>query len=433
MELRSRPSPVTRDSLRAALSGIPGADIEVNEEEMGPPTGPPVNIEISGEDFQVLGEIARQVKDIIRTVDGVVDIKDDYDTGRPELTVTVDREKAALLNINTREIATTIRTAINGTEAAKYRVGEDEYDITVRFEERWRRSIEDLRNIKIFYEGERIPLSNIARIETSGGLGTILHKDMKRVVTVSAKVEGRNENETRLECMEKLAAQELPPGYFIGFTGAHEEQQENQEFITRAFFAALLLIALVLISQFNSLLLPFIIMFSVILSMIGVLIGLMVTGTPFGIIMTGLGVISLAGVVVNNAVVLLDYIQKLRIRGLEKNDAIIQAGLVRFRPVMLTAITTILGPIPLTTGLGFDFTRFRLQVADESSRWWSPMGVAVIFGPAFATILTLVVVPTMYRMFTDLTDRLGIQPAFARKIKHIKPELDKRKGTGVIR
>ena len=129
----------------------------------------------------------------------------------------------------------------------------------------------------------------------------------------------------------------------------------------------------------------------------------------------------------------LDYIQKLRIRGLEKNDAIIQAGLVRFRPVMLTAITTILGPIPLTTGLGFDFTRFRLQVADESSRWWSPMGVAVIFGPAFATILTLVVVPTMYRMFTDLTDRLGIQPAFARKIKHIKPELDKRKGTGVIR
>ena len=433
MEKRSEPSPISRDKLRGDLSEITGADIEVNEEEMGPPTGAPINIEISGDDFLILGRIAREVKDIILAVDGVVDIKDDYDTGRPELTVTVDREKAALLNINTWEIASTVRTAINGTEAAKYRVDEDEYDITVRFGERWRRSIEDVRNINIFYEDEQIPLSNIARIETSGGLGTILHKDMKRVVTVSAKVEGRNENETRLECMEKLAGNDLPSGYFIDFTGANEEQQESQEFISGAFMVALFLIALVLISQFNSLVLPFIIMFSVILSMIGVLVGLMITGTSFGIIMTGLGVISLAGVVVNNAIVLLDYIQKLRARGFEKNDAIIQAGLVRFRPVMLTAITTILGLIPLTTGVGFDFTNFTFQRADESSQWWGPMGVAVIFGLAFATILTLVVVPTMYRMLSDLTDRLGIQPAYARKIKHVKPELDRRKGTGVVR
>lgn len=433
MELRSQPSTISRDNLRAALSGITGAEIEVNEEEHGPPTGPPINIEISGEDFQVLGKIAREVKDMIRTVDGVVDIRDDYDTGRPELRVTVDREKAALLNINTLEIASTIRTAINGTEAAKYRVGEDEYDITVRFDQRWRRSIEDVRNIKIFYEGDQIPLSNIAQIETSGGLGTILHKNMKRVVTVTAKVEGHNENATRLECMEMLANRELPTGYFIDFTGANEEQQESQEFISQAFVVALCLIALVLISQFNSLILPFIIMFSVILSMIGVLIGLMITGTSFGIIMTGLGIISLAGVVVNNSIVLLDYIQKLRISGYAKNDAIIQAGLVRFRPVMLTAITTILGLIPLTTGLGFDFTSFRFQWADESSQWWGPMGVAVIFGLAFATILTLVVVPTMYRMLSDLTDKMGIQPAFARKVRHVKPEMAKRKGTGVIR
>ncbi len=433
MELRSQPSTFTRDSLRAALSEITGAEIEVNEEVMGPPTGPPINIEISGEDFAVLGKVSREVKDIIRTVNGVVDIRDDYDVGRPELRVTVDREKAALLNINTWEIASTIRTAINGTEAAKYRVGEDEYDITVRFDQRWRNSIEDLRNIKIFYEDEQIPLSNIARIETSGGLGTILHKDMKRMVTVSAKVEGRNENAARVECMEKLAGHELPAGYFIEFTGANEEQQESQEFISRAFVVALFLIALVLISQFNSLVLPFIIMFSVILSMIGVLIGLMVTGTSFGIIMTGLGVISLAGVVVNNAIVLLDYIQKLRIRGYEKNDAIIQAGLVRFRPVMLTAITTILSLIPLTTGVGFDFTALKFQMGGESSQWWGPMGVAVIFGLAFATILTLVVVPTMYRMLSDLTDKLGIQPAFTRKIKHVKPEVDRRKGTGVTR
>ncbi|HUU27119.1 MAG TPA: efflux RND transporter permease subunit [archaeon] len=432
MKDRSQPSPVTRDKLRHELGLITGADIEVNEEEHGPPTGAPINIEISGEDYSLLGGIAKEVNGIIREVDGAVDIKDDFDEGKPELRVTVDRVEAALLGINTWDIASTVRTAVNGTEAAKYRVGEDEYDITVRFALDKRSSIEDLRKINIFYEGEQIPLSNIAKIEIAGGLGTIQHKDMKRMVTVEAKVEkGYNENAVREICKARLAKLELPTGYFIESTGADEEQQEAQAFLSRAFAAALMLISLILISQFNSLILPFIIMFSVILSMIGVLIGLMVTGTSFGIIMTGIGVISLAGVVVNNSIVLLDYVQKVRMMGFEKKEAIIQAGLVRFRPVMLTAITTILGLIPLTTGYGFDFTEFSFTTPDESSQWWGPMGVAVIFGLAFATLLTLVVVPTMYKLLTDITDRLGIQPAYIRKMKHVSEE--RKKGSGVIR
>ncbi|OGF98209.1 MAG: hypothetical protein A3F83_10170 [Candidatus Glassbacteria bacterium RIFCSPLOWO2_12_FULL_58_11] len=430
---RTQPSPVTRDLLRDRLSGMTGAKIEVNAEENGPPTGPPINIEISGEDYAVIGELARQVEEIIAKVDGLVDIRNDYDAQRPELKVTVDREKAALLGLNTKEIANTVRTAINGTEAAKYRIGEDEYDITVRFALARRSSIEDVRNINVFYEGEQIPLSNIAHIETTGGVGTILHKDMKRVVTVTGKVEGRNENAALKDCQEKLKGLVLPGGYFIEFTGQNEEQNESQAFLSEAFLVALLLISLVLISQFNSLILPFIIMFSVILSMIGVLLGLILTGTPFGIIMTGLGVISLAGVVVNNAIVLLDYVQQLRARGFDKSAAVIQAGLVRFRPVMLTAITTILGLIPLTTGVGFDFTTFSFQSDSESSQWWGAMGVAVIFGLGFATLLTLVFVPTMYKLLTDLTDRFGIMPAYMHKIKHARHEPDRTTGRGVIR
>ncbi len=412
---RRQSSKLTRDQLREKLTGITGAEIEVNQEENGPPTGDPITIEIAGDDYEILGRLAAEIREQIRTVEGVVDIKDDYDAALPEIRVTVDREKAALLGLTTRDVAMTIRTAINGTEASKYRVGEDEYDITVRFAKGSRSSVEDLERINVFYEGQQIPLPNIAKIESSSGVGTIQHKDLKRVVTVSAKVDGRNENAALHDCMDKLTAYNLPTGYFIEFTGQNEEQNESQAFLTQAFVVALFLIALVLISQFNSLVLPLIVMFSVILSLIGVLIGLMVTGTSFGIIMTGMGVISLAGVVVNNAIVLIDYIQQLRLRGMDKVEAAITAGLVRFRPVMLTAFTTVLGLIPLATGIGFDFIDFKWDIGGESSQWWGPMAIAVIFGLTFATLLTLVYVPVMYKLLTDLTDRMGFKPAFLRK------------------
>jgi multidrug efflux pump len=430
-EDRSQSSWLTLEQLREGIAHITGADIKVDAEEQGPPTGPPINIEISGEDFPMLGKLAKAVRREIGKIDGIVDIDDDYDAGRPELRVTVDREKAALLGLNTREIAFTIRTAINGTEVAKYRVGEDEYDITVRFAEDKRSSIEDLQNINVFYEGEQIPLANLASIEIAAGSGTILHKDQKRMVTVSADVEGRNANAALQECKQLLQNFELPSGYMVEFTGQDEEQEESATFLFEAFILALFLISMVLISQFNSLVLPFIIMCSVLLSMIGVLVGLMVTGTPFGIIMTGMGVISLAGVVVNNAIVLIDYIQKLQVRGFEKSQALIQAGLVRFRPVMLTAITTILGLLPLTTGIGFDFKSFKWQMGGDSSQWWGPMGVAVIFGLAFATLLTLVIVPVMYKLLTDITDRMGIKPAYARKMEVVEHE--DKPGAGVVR
>jgi multidrug efflux pump subunit AcrB len=234
------------------------------------------------------------------------------------------------------------------------------------------------------------------------------------VVTVSAEVENRLPNDVLKDVQSTLSDLTLPSGYFIAYTGENQEQEESEAFLSRAFMTALFLIFLVLVFEFNSAVMPIVIMVSVLLSLIGVFFGLLVMRMPFGVMMTGIGVISLAGVVVNNAIVLIDYTKQLRERGLQKFDAIIQAGRTRMRPVILTAITTIVGLIPLSTGLNFDFRNFRFDIGGESSQWWGPMGVAVIFGLAIATFLTLIVVPVIYDILDGFSERaqkkLGFSP-----------------------
>ncbi len=403
-EDRSQNSFKTIEQFRGAFDHIPGVRIDVLKPDNGPPTGAPVDVELLGEDFEVLGKLAKQVEQKIKNIAGIVDLKSDFNEGRPEIRVRIDREKAALYGLSTWSIASTIQTAVMGTEASKYRVGEEEYDITVRFREDDRDRYENLDQLTIFYEGSHIPLSNVASFELSGGLGSIIRKNQDRVVSVTANVEGRLSNEVLDEVVGELADFDMPTGYSIRFSGETEDQDEASAFLSNAFAVALLLILIVLISQFNSIVLPIAILASILLSLIGVFIGLMVTQLPFGIIMTGVGVISLAGVVVNNAIVLIDYIGKLRARGLPKQEAIIEAGATRFRPVILTAITTILGLIPLSTGWSFDFRKFEMIMGGESSEWWGPMGVAVIFGLAVATFLTLIIVPVLYSLLTGLSE-----------------------------
>ena len=277
-------------------------------------------------------------------------------------------------------------------------MGEDEYDIRVRFRPESRTGLADLERIRIEKDGNLIPLGAVASIETGGGLGSIRRKDMKRVVTVEGKVEGRTSDAALKDVQAALADFKLPPGYRIEYAGESEEQEAASAFLSKAFIVAIFAIGLILITQFNSIFLPVIILSSVVLSLIGVLIGLIVTVTPFGILMTGIGIISLAGVVVNNAIVLIDYTLQLRRRGLDPREAIIQAGITRFRPVILTAITTILGLIPLATGISFDFISFAPEIGGQSSQWWGPMAIAVIFGLAFATAFTLLVVPVMVNL-----------------------------------
>ncbi|WKZ68314.1 MAG: efflux RND transporter permease subunit [Melioribacteraceae bacterium] len=409
-DLRSQSSKITTDQIREAISKIPGAEYDIQQEAAGPPVGKPVNIEISGDDFTMLGVLADQVKDQIKEILGVVDIQDDYDAGRPEVRVIINREKAALLDMNTSIIANSIRTAINGFEASNYRVNEDEYDITVRLKEDQRNSIDALNSLRIIYNDKKgntldVPLSSVAEISRDRGPGSIRRVDLKRVVTVSSNVkEGFNQNEVLDNVKAKLASFNLPQDYKIDYTGQNEEQEKAQEFLGRAFMIALLSIFLVLVIQFNSLSQPLIIMAAVIISLIGVLIGLTLFGMAFGIIMTGIGVISLAGVIVNNNIVLIDYVNILRNRGLSVTDSVIRAGLRRFRPVTLTAITTILGLIPLTFGFGFDLYTLSFQSGGTDAEFWRQMGVAVIFGLLFGTVLTLIIVPVIYTIIYDLPD-----------------------------
>jgi multidrug efflux pump subunit AcrB len=404
MSERTASSRRSLDELRRKLAAFTGARLTVQKMEEGPPTGKPVNIEISGDDFDALGELAGQVRERIRGLDGLVDITANYDNALPELRILPDVEKAGRYGLRTFDIAGTVRTALHGSETAKYRVGEDEYDMVVRYLRPFRGKVEDLENATVFYEGQNIPISAFAHIEYGTGLAAVYRIDARRVVTVSADVAaGFNGNALLATVQEELKDLEIPAGYSLDYTGESEDQQEASDFLGNAFLVAILLIFVVLVSQFSSVTVPLVILSSVVLSLIGVFAGLMLTRTPFGIIMTGVGVISLAGIVVNNAIVLLDYIIQLQKRGLAKDEAIMRAGVTRFRPVILTAVTTILGLIPLTTGLSLDFSALVgsdwgrvLVIGGESSQWWGPMGVAVIWGLAVATFLTLIVVPVMY-------------------------------------
>lgn len=425
---RVESSAETLRNLRDRLQGIPGTDIEFKRDQAGPPTGAPVNIEVSGPRFEEIVRISSEIKNrLAAAVEqaearaaapdatpeaqgdlllGLVDLRDNLNTGRPELRVEIDRERAGRFGLNTRLIAGTIRTAINGTEASKYRTGKDEYDIIVRLAEKDRSSLDAIRNLTVLHEGQQIPVVSFAELEIGGGLGSITRQDLQRVVTVQGNAASGVNTQALLQRVQaELGAyiQTLPPGYTVKYTGESEEQQEAFGFLSTALTIGCGLILMILIAQFNSVVLPFIIMLAVGLSMIGVLLGLIVTRTPFSLF-TFIGVISLAGIVVNNNIVLIDYVQQLRQRGLDKHDAIIEAGATRLRPVLLTAMTTVLGLIPLTFGINIDFigllTELRpdFRIGSENTQFWGPMGTTIIAGLTFATFLTLVIVPVLYSL-----------------------------------
>ena len=396
-EDRERPSADVVKEARRDLEGIPGAEFSLGQEEHGPPTGAPVVIRIIGEDFKKLEQISEQARRMIATVPGLVNLRSDLELTRPELAFIVDRRRAKLLGVDPRGIGLFLKTAIYGTKVGTYREFNDEYDITVRLPLRQRVSIDGLLRLQVPNAlGQPVPLSSLGEFHYRGGLGTITRIDQKRVVTLTADAEGRLATEVRKDVQERLGDLELETGYQLRFAGQQQEQEEAEAFLSRAFAVALLLILLILVTQFNSLLVPAVIMTTVLLSLVGVLSGLLTCRLPFGIIMTGLGVISLAGVVVNNAIVLLDYTRQLQKRGMDLMEATITAGQTRLRPVLLTAATTILGLMPMATGVSYDFHVMRWATRSFMSQWWRGMAVAVIFGLAFATVLTLVVVPTLY-------------------------------------
>lgn len=415
------------EAMRNALSGkIVGAEIAVEKPADGPPTGKPINLEISGPDMD---QLTMASNDVLRILEGdsiyikMDGLESDLPEARPEIKVTVDREKAALYELNTNTIGYTIRQAINGVEASKYRDGKDEYDIMVRLSDEYRDDMSTLGDLTIFHEGTQIPLSEVASWEVSDGLGGIKHKESERVITISADVRaGYQANAVLAETQEVLGEylEGMPPGYSYSWTGQQQEQDESFEFLGRAFLIAVFLIAFILVSQFNSVVKPLIILSSVVMSTAGVFYGLVFFQMAFGL-MAFLGVISLAGVVVNNAIVLIDYVDILRERdGYGLKESLVQAGKVRFRPVILTAVTTTLGLVPLAIGFNFDFIvlvgspiEFFSNLGDyiymggEQAAWWGPMAIAVIVGLLFATALTLILVPVLYYMFEKARIRIS--------------------------
>ncbi len=418
---------------KALINKYPGARITVEKNKMGPPTGKPINLEISGEDFHVLINLADSLKSYISHtgIEGIEGLKMDLDVGKPELIVHINREKARRYGLSTQLIACTIRTSLYGRKVSDFKVGEDEYPITLHLADRYRNDVSTLLNqtVALNEKGKisNIPISAVTTISYSNTYGAINRKDRKRVITLYSNVmPGYNANQINEQLKTALAGFNMPSNYSYAFTGEQQDQKESMDFLSRAMLIALSLILIILVTQFNSVIRPLIIMASVIFSTIGVFGGLATFKMDFVVIMTGIGIISLAGIVVNNAIVLIDYIELLKARrrkemGL-KEDAylpvdeatacIIRAGKTRLRPVLLTAITTVLGLISLAIGLNMNFGTLlskmnpQLYFGGDNVLFWGPMSWTVIFGLTFSTFLTLVIVPVMYRITILIQKRI---------------------------
>ncbi|MBN2399999.1 MAG: efflux RND transporter permease subunit [Candidatus Aminicenantes bacterium] len=407
----------------ALLNRYPGVQIQLVKNRMGPPTGKPVNLELSGKDFPGLLSLVSDVQRYLeeKHVPGLEGLKVNIDMNNPELVIHIERDSARRFGLSTAQVAATIRTALFGKEISKFKEGEEEYPIVLRLAEAHRGQVADLLNQKISFRSNtgalmQIPISSVARFQYGTTFGAVNRLKMERVITMwSNIIEGYNANVVNAQLQELMKKYPLPDGFSYKFTGEQEEQAETSAFLGRVMLIALALIVMIMVLQFNSIVKPFIIIVTVILSTIGVFGGLAIFKMDFVILMTGIGIISLAGVVVNNGIVLVDYTDFLKVNakkrlGLDEDDelsledtreCIQQAGRTRLRPVLLTSITTVLGLIPMAVGLNIDFAALlsefnpHIYFGGDNAIFWGPMSWTVIFGLSFTTVLTLVLVPNM--------------------------------------
>lgn len=391
---------------------IPGAEITVSKEQSGPPVSKPINIEVRGDDFDELVKNSINLKHFIdeQKVEGVANLKSDFESNKPEIVFNIDRERANREGISTYQIAMEIRNAVFGDEVSKFRDATDQYPIMLRYQYDQRNNIEALRNLKITFRDNNnkgairsIPLSAFCNVGYSNTYGGIKRKMQKRVITLSSSASaGFNENEVVAK-VQKVMKNFRPQGNVeIAFTGQQEEQKETGAFLGKALMISLGLILLILVTQFNSIGKPFIILTEIFFSIIGVLLGTAIFKMDMSIVMTGVGIIALAGVVVRNGILLVEFADAARSKGMTLWDATFEAGRTRMTPVILTAASAILGLFPLAVGFNIDFeTLFaegnpHIYVGGDSVVFWGPLAWTMIFGLAFATFLTLLLVPAMY-------------------------------------
>ena len=402
-----KPSEIIKN-LRRKLVNMVGVQVKLAEAQSGPPTGKAFNLEVQGDDFSKMIDAVEKIKKRIKDIPGLVDLTDDFDRSRPELKVIIDRDKASRLGFRARDIASTVRTAFNGKKVSVFRDGTEEYDIWVQLDQSFRKNQSDLASLFIFTpSGEPVRLSEIAKVDTGPSYGSIRHVDTERTITISGDAFRVPGPVLVMKAQQVLKDLELPDGVRYKFTGENKGRQETQIFIGQALIIAICLILVVMIAQFNSIALPFIVITSVFMSVMGVLLGLIVHDRPFGIIMTGVGTVALAGIVVNNVIVMLDFVVKLRKQGFARNEAMVLASAVRFRPVLLTAVTTVIGLAPMAMGMDIDFSRDSpIVFGSESGSFWKSMALAIMYGLSVATFLTLIMVPTLYSLIEDGRERL---------------------------
>ncbi len=402
---------------------IPGLEMSIERERNGPPTGKPVTIEIAGDDFKTLLELEKKVREEINLsgIEGIQELKSDLITNKPEIIIDVDRTKASREGISSATVAMAIRTALFGSEVSKFRDLKDEYPIQLRLKEENRSQINRLLSMNITFRDmnmggvlRQVPINSVADIYYTTTFSQINRKNNERLVTLSSDVlQGYNANAIVQELSSLFQTIDVPGGYTIRMGGEQEDQKESMEFLSGAFIAALVLIFLILATQFNSIIKPFIIFGTIVLSLIGVFLGFGIFGMDFSVVMSGVGIIALAGIVVKNGILLIEFIEELRFkRGMDLKEAIIEAGGIRLTPVLLTASSAVLGLIPLALGLSINFetlfTELDPQIffGAESSVFWEILAWTIIFGLTFSTILTLVVVPCMYYVIEKLKLRI---------------------------
>lgn len=401
------------DSIRAVVKGIPGAELSVDQEQGGPPTEPPVNIEIASEDFDDLTKSAVSLKNYLDSIQvaGVEELKMDIDLNNPEISLTINRERALREGVSSAQIGMQIRTALFGREISKIKDGEDEYKIQLRNSAVQRKNLVDLLNMNIVFRDfasggaiKRIPISSLVDVDFTSTLGSVKRKNQKRVITLRSNVlTGFTPTEVNQRIKDHIDDFKLTAeGVTIKQTGEGEQQAETGAFLSSALVYALMLILFILVLQFNSVSKPVIILTEIIFSVIGVLLGFAITRMEVSVVMTGIGIVGLAGIVVKNGILVIEFADELRARGMKTREAVIEAGKTRIIPVLLTALAAILALIPLAIGFNINFiTLFseldpKIFFGGDNAVFWKPLSWTIIFGLTFAFFMTLVVVPAMY-------------------------------------
>ncbi|MCX6153315.1 MAG: efflux RND transporter permease subunit [Candidatus Kapabacteria bacterium] len=401
------------DNIRKLVRNYPGVEIRTEKENMGPPVGKAVNMEIKGDNLDSLTAIETRLREAIakNNIQGIEKLKSDLIKNKPEIVLDVDRARANYYGLSSGNIGYNLRLAIFGKESSKFRDDKDDYSIQIRLDTNYRTNLNKLLNMPISFRDmatgsfHQIPISSVVKAQYRTTYASINHKMQKRTITLSSNVlSAFTPDQVVNDLKAMLSTFQLPPGYEIKFTGQAEDQKESADFLGMSFLIAIAIIMLILVTQFNSMIKTVIIIIQVVLSTIGVFLGFTIFRQTFSVVITGVGIVALAGIVVKNGIILIDFIDLLHERGGRVRDNIAKGGAIRFNPVVLTAFATALGVVPLAIGFNIDFVSFlesfnpHMAIGGDNAAFWGPLAMSIIYGLTFATFLTLVIVPCMYFM-----------------------------------